>query len=478
MKPLTTLLLPLFLLSAAGCRLLGELIHNTPPHIVAHRPAGDVVAPFFEIEIDFSAAMNRTVTETAFSLEIDGQEMDGRFRWRSDARGFVFVPDYAPQPGNQVHIYLHTDAEDRWGNSLVREYEFNSFVNLAGPAPQLSGHDPRDNDDEVELRRPLELHFSQPIEPVSLYGLLAIEPDIRGNFVWEQGYRLARFEPLEDYRSDTLYRITLDGILRARAGAVTLIEEEFAFITALSPVPEVVAVTINNRSGSERSTKHTIALSPIDDLVLNERGVERVVNVHIHFSSPIAAARRARLLELTPPIPFDLAWAPTGTELMATLLTPLQWNRIYEIRVLDRRYRFVVDGVHSRPPRVTQVLFIPDSGRPGNSQLLQESANVSFPDSDAAALLFHLELATDAAVDLGAFGESFRIESTSAIFNFVTRDIEVGISPDGRPFARALLEVTRNGVPPDIVTVSLSEEFRDSLGNRIANPIRISVNGL
>ena len=475
---LTLLALLLLSLSAVGCRLLDELAHTTAPRIVAHRPTGEVVASFSAIEIDFSAAMARSTTEMAFSLEMDGQEIDGRFRWRNGDRRLLFVPEQTARPGDRLHVHLHTTAEDRWGNSLARDYEFSFFVNSAGPSPRLDRHAPADNEDGVELGRSLELRFSQPIDPVSLYGLLAIEPALRGSFVWEQGYRLVRFELQESYRPDTLYRITLDGILRARSGVVALIDEQFAFVTALPPMSEILSVVVENRLHDSLDDSTPIRLRSTDEVALNESGVERMIAVRANFSLPIAIERRARLFRIVPAIPFDLTWAADGSELVAALLEPLQWQQTYQISLLDRHYRFVVDGHHSRPPTLTEALYIADSDNPQETQLLQESANVSFMEGDRAELLFHFELADGAALDLGSFGESLRVESDSAVFDFTTRDIAVGVSSDGRPFARALLRIGRNGSPPDIVTISLDRDLRDSLGNRIAEPIQIAVNGL
>ena len=478
----------LCVLAGSGCRLLDELLHTTPPHVVARRPGGDIVAPFDEVEIEFSAPMRRAQTEESFGMEINGLKIEGAFRWRDDERSFRFVPDYELLLGDQVRVYVRPAAEDRWGNSLRDEYATEFMINVAGPAPQLEGHSPADNERAVALRHVLELHFPQPIDPDSLYASLTIQPDVRGSYVWNSDYTSVRFMPLEDYRPDQLYRVSLNGRLRAQAGTVAVVDEQFAFVTVAHPMAEVMAVSIANRieDATEGAIEGVIEgveadridLDATDVLALNAVGAERQIDIVARFSTPIEDSQQADILRIAPAVPFDLTWNTDGLKMRATPLVPLEWNQIYEISLLERRYRFIVDGDHSRPPTLIEALFDADRSDADGFVALQEAANIQFPDSSDAAVRLYFELAAGATVDMASFGESMRLNSAEGIFSFVVRDIEVGVAPDGRPFAQALLRVARNGTPPDIVTLSIGEQLHDSLGNRLREAIRISVNGL
>ena len=75
---------------------------------------------------------------------------------------------------------------------------------------------PGDGDDDVPITAPVELTFSQPMDPDTVAGRLRIEPEIPGEWVWNG--RTVAFQPQSALAPDTQHTVTLDSGASSQRG--------------------------------------------------------------------------------------------------------------------------------------------------------------------------------------------------------------------------------------------------------------------
>ncbi|MBN1646595.1 MAG: Ig-like domain-containing protein [Spirochaetales bacterium] len=175
-KTIRLLLLFLF----PGCSFL----HMSPLTITEYSPEAGLIENPAEliVTLTFSDDPDKISVEEAFSLKEDGAFISGRFSWQN--RTMTFEPCELMQTGHDYLLELTTDAEDRWGNSLDRNFCLEFTSKTENSRPEVVSFTPEDGAVLDTNDLPLEIEFSEAVDHGSLCKAFSISPALRGYFTW------------------------------------------------------------------------------------------------------------------------------------------------------------------------------------------------------------------------------------------------------------------------------------------------------
>lgn len=472
--------------SFGGCRQIEPFFNMRPVEVRDYTPRERFVEPgsVEQITVRFSASMNRTLTETALRVEDGSGVVAGRFQWRHNDTELSFRP-YAGFPeGVRYSVTVSESAEDRHGNTLLRELVFDFRTGDNEHAPFVVQHHPAAA--TVAIPDAIILEFSEPMQRDSVYRALSISPRINTAASWNECTTIVSLTPTEPFTEGARYEVHLNSDAQDLSGNQLSQDLRFSFRTGTEADSANPVVRLE-RSGTQ--------LLPIEESGLNRIAVEKDDRFEILFPGPVAASRRADAVTLTPTVRVALAWNTGYTRAVARPLVFLDWQELYELNVLGTRYRLLVDGPDSEPIHVEGVAL--SSSASGGDETFAVLAlgdtvalfeHAAYPElqpdtNDDIALDFALRHAPSATLSHGSLMSSFRISTTGGSITFAAR--EMIINPNDSPFSsttnrsvvRFLLSARNQGtLPMDLLSIELRSSVYDSLHNRLDEGFRLEVN--
>ncbi|TVQ39130.1 MAG: hypothetical protein EA384_07655 [Spirochaetaceae bacterium] len=482
-------MLPLLLLPFChACALIDDLRNMAPLEVVSHIPARGFTASeaLHEVAVRFSAPMDRSSAEEAFSLADAHGRIPGRFRWRRNGTEMAFVPHRPFAPATHYTAGVATSAEDRRGNSLRSEFEFSFRTGPDEGALTVLRHHPADGaEDQVQT---IEIEFSRPMQRDTFYRAVSISPSVRMLAEWSRDDRVVIYTPLEPLAAGDRFTVTISPTATDRSGNGLAEEFRFSFVNgqAAQARPHTVRIV-----GSGAS------LEPVDTRLINRVGVEKDDSIAIEFTASVPISDRNSVISISPALSHSLSWAENYSAVILTPLQFLQPDEVHQLSVGRQDYRFVIDGPRSQTLRVEAIALSSgvSDGSPGFTELKLGDGVALLPSHDEIgagtggdrnsdiAVDFLITHAAQAVISPAAMMQAFRISSHSGSYAFSVLDyvIDPPDSPfsagESRTVARMLIEARRLKEPAnDIVRIELDEQLTDSLANRPAQRFRIEVN--
>ena len=160
------------------------------------------------------------------------------------------------------------------------------------------------------LGRPFSLQFDAPMDPASVAAALRIEPDIAVRFAWDASGRNLRIAPLDHWRPDTLYTVTVAATARAADGG-----------TLSAPLRSLI---LTSRAG-------TVSIAPTRPTA---DGVRLDSAFRISLDRTVDAAVVRAALRFEPAVPGVLTAGATDHELVYTPDDPLVANASYTLTLV------------------------------------------------------------------------------------------------------------------------------------------------
>ena len=481
MKRWYGLVLVLVVLAQSGCTLAEDLLHMQPLRVVAHEPAHRFVAATHTdvVAVVFSRPVHRVHTEHAFSLEDSRGGVTGRFAWNRNGNRLEFRPHHGFQPGETYTTRVSTTAEDRRGNALNPELLF-TFL--------LRSHDTRPTvvDEAVtvgatgELFR-VEIEFSRPMARDSMIMALSTTPSFRFTIQWLNDDHRFVVTPSEPLLPGTSYTITVAASATCRDGNALTNDHLIPIPAAVENLPEVVSVTTDpggitlgdDSHSQEATTGVTTAVEATDRFVLR-------------FAAPVPVTTRLGLAQFAPHVPAVLEWNTAMDVATVRPRQPLVLGQRYELRVLERRFPFLVTGPIA--PSLSGLAF---SAHLGEEPLLPVADGATLTLIPGAPLVTRTDHAVvdvrithhaTSAIPMASFLQSLRFAARNGTFSFIVRAVERD-PPDSPLLAaetatpatardtvlRVYLTINRTGIEPfDLVLMELRAGLTDDHGNRLA----------
>ncbi len=159
------------------------------------------------ILVPFNRPMNKSVTESAFSLIGDtGNLITGNFSWNGSTMNFT--PAGFLKPGGKYKIAVSAEAEDSYGHKLGQQ--FSSFFTVALNAETyITAFDPADGSQAVLFDQVIKVFFSGPIKKETFS--FSIEPSVAGRFhtSWKNNDREASIAFESGFMGATSYQLKI-----------------------------------------------------------------------------------------------------------------------------------------------------------------------------------------------------------------------------------------------------------------------------
>jgi len=466
MKKITVFLILISLLMIQSCRFMNELKHMDAPEIHSWAPGEEVHNPqdIGNISIEFSAGMDKNLTESAFSLTEDEEELKGDFSWEKDS--LIFTPFTGFQSDRSYRILLKKSAEDEYGNSLKKEWTAGFATGSDEEPPAFLRAEPGDYSLLYDPRQVITLVFSEPPDQESFREALSLSPDMQYFLEWLEEKVI--IHPLEDFETGGEVELTVSKDMKDAAG--NALETEVSLIYRISALPEPVIVSlIPQSSGVSLSTAGVNGGIEAGDILSGS--LNRALNEE----------ERLNLATLTPDSPYEIIW-DSVFQSFTLQFEHLEWQQYYDLNILDDNYLLYSDNENSRPPDLLSLAFCPESTSE-LPRILNLNGAMGASDSSSAFLEFLFSRSLSGEISRFSFMDALSFDSS--VLSFETLGYEVfdgsqtpapAVLPGaGESLIRIYLEISDTGLP-GVVTFSLAETLSDSLGNTMEEPWSLTVN--
>lgn len=481
------------LLSASAC----SLFHMSPVQVVSWSPTESWVEDISEISVvlTFSSHMDPALTEEAFSFTAEGDEIAGAFSWKGKSvtfRPFVISDEY-----RDFTIALADKAEDKYGNNLEEEFSHRFSRRTERFRPAVVEVSPTDGGVTDDLHTPVRVLFSEHMDKTSVQRGFSIDPEADGIFSWGSSGDRFSYRPTEELIWQQQYTVTLDAAVCDLQGNGLGEEFSFSFKLGSDSIPPALQ-RISNSEGTLSVNRD----DPDDGFLSVTPGWECFWDLRITFSEPVERKGLESCLKFSPPADFSIenTGDPFVSSAECIFTEPLDYDELYTLTVkegiIDRYgnsmaetevYRFRSDGVRSLPPAIKALTFLDDPGGfpPAiGAYNAYDSINLSSYDPGPADGFFdiYFDAAEAAGPDLLSFIDNFSLslDSESALSIRVI-GIETGTNAappstgpapfpavsSGEYLFRVHVEIANPGVSSGILTLRLSPDYCDSLGNKI-----------
>lgn len=184
------------------------------------------------IQVTFSEAMNRDMTEAAFSAGPSaGPDVTCAFRWNSASTTLTCDPEGGLDASSSYQVTVDTGARSSAGVSLPSDYSFafQTGTEEDTTAPFVVDTTPDDGASDVALNTDISVLFSEEMDQASAEGAFTASPAVDCSFNWNTaGDRLTCDT---DLTANTTYTITIDTSAEDTAGNALATTETFTFTT-------------------------------------------------------------------------------------------------------------------------------------------------------------------------------------------------------------------------------------------------------
>ena len=446
-----------------------------------------------ETWVEFSAPVDMTKAEQAFTLTEDGAPMTGRFSWA--ANRLAFEPLKAISTGKSYEMTVGGSVEDARGVSLDREFRFSFSTRSDASRPEVLSVTPGPGAVIDDRFAAVSLVFSEGIDVTTFLRAFSLSPDAAGVISWSQDRTRCEFTPAAPYDWQTEYVVRLAGTLADADGNRLAERWESRFSVGSDRTVPILQEVRSVQGG----TPGGATLAPDDPAAPGLEvtgGWECVWGFQLTFTEQVSRMSVEQSLIFEPG--FTFAVEPAADAAVSFVLEPaerLDWNTVYTLTVRagveDMSgnkttdavvFHFRTDAGRSRPPTVAAVRFrgaplfkpavvvdfdpaVPFAALPIGAEL--------FPVAVAEATWFDLQLrlADTAGLDLLSVMEHFSIQETNGCLSMRATALQTDGFDEPQPQAVAgavplRIHVTIvNAVESGTVILGLSEGFTDSLGN-------------
>ncbi len=186
------------------------------PVVLSHYPisAADSIETSTVIKIYFNRIMNRTASESAFTISPTAQ---GTFSWEDGDKTMVFKPNLPLEKAANYNVTVTTSAASKWNVGIQSNYTF-SFTTKNRNRLALEKFYPNNNQTNVSSSVQIRLTFDAAIysgslgNQINLYNAANERLAVKNVKIFsENGKGLIYFEPYSKLAANSTFRLTLGG---------------------------------------------------------------------------------------------------------------------------------------------------------------------------------------------------------------------------------------------------------------------------
>ena len=335
------------------------------------------------------------------------------------------------------------------------------------------------------------LDFSNSLDRVTVLDALLITPTVSLIHEYSNDNRRLTLTPVTRWTPDTRYRLQITTALLDSQGNALNLERELRFRTAARPPAELQKLV----SGGGHTMKDTSLVYSNN----NPAVFEADVSFEATFSPPrgVKPFERVNAVSIRPAADLDITWSSDGSSAAIAFDKRLKWQTEYVLTVLQKQFRFKVDGPNSVPPSLARVVYVKDvrGTSPQFSDLAYgETLAGKLPTSspaDGGAFDLYIQHAPRTTIPLDSALEALSASVSNRGLIITVQALEIISAADAGTAAprpaplpatnqtvlRYIGDFYDNSTAFGTLTLKLGTNLRDALGNTVVNEIEFLLNG-
>lgn len=476
-----------------SCEVAAPWLSIQPLSVLSILPGEGPIgtADFDGFIITYSGSMNRGLTEAATLLRENGDSVSLVYTWEDSSHRLHVRPVQGVSEGKTYELELGTGTEDASGNSLAKVRKHLVATRTIETDLLLTASTPADNSDNVALDTPLVLDFSNSLDRVTVLDALLITPTVSLLYEYSNDNRRLTLTPVTRWTPDTRYRLRITTALLDSQGNALNLERELRFRTAARPPAELQELV----SGGGHMMKDTSLVYSNNDPAVFEADVSFEATFSPHRG--VKPFERVNAVSIRPAADLDITWSSDGSSAAIVFDKRLKWQTEYVLTVLQKEFRFKVDGPNSVPPSLARVVYVKDVR--GTSPQFSELAYgeplagklPTVSPADGGAFDLYIQHAPGTTIPLDSALGAFSTSVTNGGLTITVQAMEIipaatagTATPQPTPLPATNQTVLRyigdfydNSAVFGTLTLKLGTNLRDALGNTVAGEIEFLLNG-
>ena len=305
-----------------------------------------------EIEISFSKSMNCYITET--NIIISGYYGKVYYQWENHDKTVRIILVDPLEKGNKYTLKIGRGCECAEGFDLGYDLSVDFFTYGSDEDFCVVSTTPIDGDSIETLDGfEIEIEFSLPVDYTTIYDKVIINPELTYNYSFSEDRKILSLSILEHMDVGEAYNVTIKEELAAFSGRSLCKEYTFSFNTLINTEMFFIREAVMSNEGKD------IPVS-FENYLDRTEGIEKDMKLEVHFSSDLPLYTNRNLINIDPPIPYQLE-EPEFGELHFVFENFMELEETYRIIFdesikniygisLDREYCFewIVNGHNSR----------------------------------------------------------------------------------------------------------------------------------
>lgn len=453
-----------------GCSPYLSLLNKVPT--VDSLSPYPTLQPDKPISVEFSCDMDRSSVESAWSFSRGLIPIDGSFNWKNSAQ-LTFTPRKLPA-SESCTLRIDFTARSKGGIPMAGPFVRN-FSSSDNPLPlQVTLITPTPDNLIIDSNAEFVISFNKPVNPASFYSAFETSPTIPGSFSWDENNSRVRFTPSFRLKPEVRYQLqittrcsdtegrTLDKTIRRQYEVRSLQEisvDEFCF-------------------NSDQETEYSEAIEG------RTYHVGHLQEVSIILSEPVAPELQNETLQLQPNPGFDFDWSTDYRQVSLRPPSRLNPESQFRLDVGGNEYFLQWDGEGLEALELAGISFCNDTAAAEAEFRRIRLNEVLLCESSAQAALelafSHAETARISALQLMEALDLYATNAAAGIQLSSLEQVESASCEDLgslQPDSVFRLSFTINRFPAaGLLYLQLDENLQDSLGNSLAETVRISYN--
>jgi hypothetical protein len=275
-----------------------------------------------DIRIVFSAPPSGISIIKAFSLTEDNIIVSGTFAF--DDKTVIFSPVNGIRVNRGYKITISTIAEDREGNSLLREFQYQFFTKQDIEAPRVISIFPENEARLDTVLDKIDIVFSEPVNIVSFSDAFRISPSLDFLLEWDVNNSAVSIVPAKPLADGTRYTVTINTALADESNNRILENFLSTFLYGTDRVYPSFSIQWESQNGQTG----TVMPESINEHIPSDS------TFSIQFDEVIAVETISGFIELTPSA--DIAITPdlhTRDRAVINFSSRPEWNMPYTLKI-------------------------------------------------------------------------------------------------------------------------------------------------
>ncbi len=336
------------------CSIFGDF---DSPKVVTVTPIKDSINidKVSSVIIQFSEPMEKPITEKAFSLKTGGNTVTGYFTWSENDKKMTFTPEYPLNPGNIYYISLTESSEDKVGNNLDGEINYQFTVGGETVKPYVVSTYPVYGAIGIPKEANILITFSEAIDETSLINGVTFSPEFQYQLSLQNNETTAFFNPVGLLEYGTTYNVDVNNEVKDKEGNSLLEAYKFVF-TVGDDFTSPALVFARNSSSTVNWNSSVI-----------NNNVEKDDSILFNFSKPMNKASTGNYITFSPSVAGNFLW-DNDYQVRFTPADIFNLLGVYTVSIshslsdtngneLEDEYSFLfmINGTNSIPPVVNKI---------------------------------------------------------------------------------------------------------------------------